>query len=180
MQTSFPCSAFSDAESLIDQMPAWGSEFDRTFANHAPMVLTALARIGGTPQQMHRFFDYYNGYKKLRPFGIAGEPLDDATWLSALGKREREPDLRIYFTGKLSELGIEGALHHFLPILAPGIAASAFHALMRTAYGVLRKSEMDVAVALGYWRQPTLPCQRLAVPHPSRAIRRKCWRARRG
>ena len=55
-----------EAEALLAEMPDWGSEFDRTFANHAPMVLTALARIGGSPQQMRRFFDHYRSYKPCR------------------------------------------------------------------------------------------------------------------
>ena len=38
-----------------------------------------------------------------------------------------------------------------MPRLAPGVAASAFHALMRLAYALLRDSADDVAIALGYW-----------------------------
>lgn len=46
----------AEVEALLAEMPAWGSEFTGTFANHAPMVLCALAEIGGTPAQMRRFF----------------------------------------------------------------------------------------------------------------------------
>jgi hypothetical protein len=140
-----------EAEALLAEMPQWGSEFDRTFANHAPMVLTALARIGGSPGQMQRFFDHYRGSKTLRPFGPVGNMLDDDTWRTAIGQREREPDLRVFFTGEVARLGIDGALRLFLPVLVGGVAASAFHALMRTAYGVLRQNESDIAVALAYW-----------------------------
>lgn len=140
-----------EAEALLAEMPGWGSEFDRTFANHAPMVLTALARIGGNPDQMRRFFDSYRAYKNLRPFAVSAQVLGDDDWQSAIGCREREPDLRVFFSHQVAILGIDGALRKFLPILAPGIAASAFHALMRTAYGVLRESEADIAVALAYW-----------------------------
>jgi hypothetical protein len=140
-----------EAEALLAEMPGWGSEFDRTFANHAPMVLTALARIGGNPAQMRRFFDSYRAYKNLRPFAAPTQILGDDDWQSAIGYREREPDLRVFFSHQVATLGIDGALRKFLPILAPGIAASAFHALMRTAYGVLRESEADIAVALAYW-----------------------------
>lgn len=140
-----------EAEALLAEMPDWGSEFDRTFANHAPMVLTALARIGGSPQQMRRFFDHYRAYKNLRPFAVPSQTLGDDDWQSAIGHRDREPDLRLFFSRQVAKRGIDGALRQFLPVLAPGIAASAFHALMRTAYGVLRANETDIAVALGYW-----------------------------
>ncbi|MDQ0456843.1 questin oxidase family protein [Rhizobium paknamense] len=175
LSLSFP----PEAEALLAEMPDWGSEFDRTFANHAPMVLTALARIGGTPQQMRGFFDHYRASKRLRPFAAPVLALNDATWSSAIGHRDREPDLRLFFSRKVSELGIEGALRQFLPILAPGVAASAFHALMRTAYGVLRGSEADIAVALAYWAATflALPPATAAAPltdDPAEVLRRVC------
>ncbi|MBB4008360.1 questin oxidase family protein [Allorhizobium taibaishanense] len=141
----------TEIDVILSEMPAWGSEFTRTFANHAPMVLCALAEIGGTPAQMRRFFDHYRAYKNLLPFGEPTSPLDATTWASALGERNREPDFRVFFSGEVARLGIDGTLRHYLPVLAPGVAASAFHALMRTAYGVLRRNETDIAIALGYW-----------------------------
>lgn len=141
----------AEVEAILAEMPAWGSEFTRTFANHAPMVLCALAEIGGTPVQMRRFFEHYRGYKKLLPFAPATMPLDAETWRTVLGERAREPDLRIFFAGEVARLGMDDALRLYLPELAPGVAASAFHALMRTAYGVLRQSPSDIAIALAYW-----------------------------
>lgn len=37
---------------ILARMPAYGSEFAKTYANHAPMVLTALDRMGATPDRM--------------------------------------------------------------------------------------------------------------------------------
>ncbi|MDJ1637657.1 questin oxidase family protein [Rhizobium rhizogenes] len=144
-------------EAILAGMPGWGSEFSHTFANHAPMVLVALDRIGGAPPQLRRFFDYYRDAKQLIPFAQPIASLDGNSWKAAIGKREREPDLRIFFSGELTRLGIHGALQLYLPDLAAGIAASAFHALMRTAYGVLRGNEADVAIALAYWAATYLP-----------------------
>ncbi|HBF28049.1 MAG TPA: hypothetical protein DDW73_00210 [Rhizobium sp.] len=138
-------------------MPLWSSEFEHTFANHAPMVLTALARIGGTPPEMRRFFDHYRHSKQLLPAGSTQTPLNAQTWQSAIGMRDREPDLRVFFIAQVEEFGIAPTLRLTLPILAPGIAASAFHALMRTAYGVLRQNEQDIGIALAYWAATYLP-----------------------
>lgn len=81
------------------------------------------------------------------------------------------------FSAEVSRLGIEAALKHYLPDLAPGVAASAFHALMRTAYGVLRQNEGDIAIALAYWAATylALPPATGASPvtdDPSEVLRR--------
>jgi hypothetical protein len=141
----------SETAEFLDSMAGWGSEFDQTFSNHAPMALTALAKIGGSPETLRRFFAYYRDCKHLKPFGEPGQALDATNWRSALGERTREPDLRVFFRGEVVRLGVEGACRAYLPALAPGIAASAFHGLMRLAYALLRESPDDVAIALGYW-----------------------------
>lgn len=135
----------------LDSMAGWGSEFEQTFSNHAPMALTALAGIGGAPDALRRFFDYYRDYKHLQPFGEATHPLDVSDWTSARGERAREPDLRAFFRAEVARFGVEGACRAYLAALAPGIAASAFHGLMRLAYALMRDSADDTAIALGYW-----------------------------
>ncbi|WFR99203.1 questin oxidase family protein [Rhizobium tumorigenes] len=147
-------------ETLLAGMPEWGSEFSHTFANHAPMVLVALHRIGAAPAQLRRFFHHYRDSKQLLRFAQPLGKLDEKSWRTAIGLREREPDLRLFFVGEVARLGIHEALALYLPHLADGIAASAFHALMRTAYGVLRADKTDVAIALAYWAATYLPLPR--------------------
>lgn len=136
---------------LMATMPTYGSEFAKTYANHAPMVLVALDRLGGTPDRLADFFGHYRDYKKLLPFAPLSQTLTALTWESALGQRDREPDLRAFFTLEVKRLGIAGALRTYLDVLAPGIGASALHALMRMAYGLIREDETDIAISLAYW-----------------------------
>jgi hypothetical protein len=157
----------SETDAFLTSMADWGSEFEGTFSNHAPMALTALAGIGGSPEALRRFFAYYCDYKHLKPFGVATTPLDAETWESAIGLRAREPDLRAFFQGEVARLGVEGALRAYLPRLAPGIAASAFHGLMRLAYALVRDSPDDVAIALGYWASTYLPLRPATGAAPS-------------
>lgn len=138
-------------DTLLAEMPAYGSEFARTYANHAPMVLVALDRLGGSPTRQREFFNFYRDYKVLLPFGATIAPLDGGTWETAIGKREREADLRVFFAGEVERLGIEGALRHYLTRLAPGVGASALHALMRVAYGLIRGDRIEIGIALAYW-----------------------------
>ena len=44
-----------------------------------------------------------------------------------------------------------------VPRLAPGVAGSAFHPLMRLAYAVMAGDDEDVGIALGYWAATYLP-----------------------
>src|SRR5690606_9206161 len=44
-----PASGLAD---IMATMPAYGSEFAKTYANHAPMVLVALDRLGGSPERL--------------------------------------------------------------------------------------------------------------------------------
>jgi hypothetical protein len=138
-------------DAIMSEMPAYGSEFAKTYANHAPMVLVALERIGGTPERLHDFFEHYRDYKQLLSFGLETEQLDRSTWQEAIGTREREPDLRAFFRREVHALGIDAALRTYLPRLAPGVGASALHALMRTAYGLIRRDDDEIAISLAYW-----------------------------
>lgn len=144
--------AATSLDAIMAEMPAWGSEFATTYyANHAPMVLVALDRLGGSGERLRDFFVHYRDFKVLVPPGPALAPLDRSNWTSAIGKREREADLRVFFAGEVEALGIKGALRTYLPRLAPGVGASALHALMRVAYAILRNDPIETGIALAYW-----------------------------
>ncbi|MEM8550916.1 MAG: questin oxidase family protein [Pseudomonadota bacterium] len=142
---------------IMDEMPLYRSEFTGTFANHAPMVLVALAAMGGSKARLRDFFDRYNADHALLPptehVGlITHENLDEF-----LGERERESDYARFFEGEVDRLGIEGALAAYLPRFSDGVAASALHGLMRAAYAVLRADRTETVHALAYWAATYLP-----------------------
>ncbi len=143
--------ATTTLDSIMAEMPARGSEFARTYANHAPMVLVALDRLGGSGARLRDFFEHYRDYKELFVFGPTMATLDTSNWTEAIGQRDREADLRVFFSKEVSALGIDGALRAYLPALAPYVGASALHALMRTAYGLIRRDPIDIGIALSYW-----------------------------
>lgn len=151
---------------IMPEMASYGSEFARTYANHAPMVLVALSKLGGSEARLYEFFEFYRDYKQLLPFVPEVAPVDRANWEGCIGRREREADLRNFFGGEVNRLGISGALNTYLPRLAPGVGASAFHALMRTCYAILRMDPAETANALAYWTATylELPAQTGAPP----------------
>lgn len=148
---------YADAETaaslkaLIADIGRQSGEFPVCLANHLPMVLEAMARLGATPARLAEYADHYTRVHAV-PFPPASVmPLDETNWRSALGQRERELDLRQFFVRRVAELGRSAAVRQYLPVLAPGVAASATHGLMRLAYAMLRDDDNEVGAALGYW-----------------------------
>jgi hypothetical protein len=138
-------------DAIIPEMAGYGSEFAKTYANHAPMVLVAMHYMGGSDERLRDFFENYRMAKRLFPFAAEVQLLDRDNWQEAIGQREREADLRRFFTAELGRVGIQAALLTYLPRLSPGIGASALHGLMRLAYALMRMDAAEVANALAYW-----------------------------
>ena len=53
-----------------------------------------------------------------------------------------------FFQGRIREAGFDAVLHDWVPVLMPGLAASAFHALIRLAYAIDSGIEDEIACAL--------------------------------
>lgn len=142
---------------LLEAALAHSVEFPDVLANHLPMILVALDRMGASTERMAAFFAVYRDRNGLLPEPAPVEPLRRDRWTAVLGDRRREADARAFFDGEVARLGIRGALSAYLPTLAPGVAGSALHPLMRLAYGVLRTDPAEVGAALGYWACCYLP-----------------------
>ena len=135
----------------------WSAEFPFCLANHLPMVLVALHRMGASDERLEAYCQIYREQNGLVPVpGPIGEITAD-TWREFLGEREREGDYRAFFAAEVARLGATPAAIHYLPQLMPGVAASATHALMRMAYATITDSDEETAVALGYWAATYLP-----------------------
>ena len=146
-------------DALVAEARHRSAEFPNVLANHLPMILVALDRLGASPEREAAFFETYTVDKGLVPVQEPVAALDEASWTTVLGERQREADARLFFTGEVARRGIENAVSTYLPRLAPGVAGSALHPLMRLAYGVLRGDPVEVGTALGYWA-----CCYLALP----------------
>ena len=144
-------------DALVAMARHRSAEFPDVLANHLPMILVALDRLGAGPEREVAFFETYDAGKGLVPLPDPVAALDGASWTTVLGDRRREADARSFFIGEVTRRGIGKAVTTYLPRLAPGVAGSALHPLMRLAYGVLRGDPAEVATALGYWACCYLP-----------------------
>src|SRR5271165_7391260 len=129
----------------------WSAEFPFCLANHLPMVLIALNRMGASDDRLEAYAHVYHEQNGLVPVHEAVGEITGDTWREFLGQREREGDYRAFFAGEVARLGATRASTVYLPQLIPGIAASATHAFMRMAYATLIDSDEETGVALGYW-----------------------------
>jgi hypothetical protein len=133
------------------------AEFPPLMANHLPMILVALERLGATPDRLRQFDRVYRDSSGLHPPPPPMRPVTGDQWMSLLGQRARETDLRAFFVQQVARTGGKVTIRAALPALTPGIGASAFHPLMRLAYGVLEDDEEEIGIALGFWAATYLP-----------------------
>lgn len=144
-------------EDLLAEGRDYSVEFPYLLANHLPMILVALDRLGAPESRLRSYFDMYRDVKGLVPVPPPVAPIEAGSWTASLGDRSREADYRAFFTQEVRRLGVEDSVRTYLPTLVPGIAASALHGLMRLSYAVLRMDPAETGAALGYWATTYLP-----------------------
>ena len=147
----------SGLETVLSRAREESVEFPYLLANHAPMVLIALDRLGASPERLEQWYEQYRASNGLPPMPPPVAPIARAAWIDALGDRTREADYRAFFIAETRRLGIDAVIRTYLPAMVNGLAGSATHPLMRLAYGVLKKDDDEVGTALGYWAACYLP-----------------------
>lgn len=162
---------------LLDAQLHLAPEYGNNFTNHLPMALHALFSLGASPERLHNF---YRLYVRETDAGIAPEPLQDSgsrlvDWLSLRGHTDAYPALVAHFNARLADSGIEATLRAALPALLPGVAAAAFHGLIRTAHAVEAGHADEIAAALAYWAWRWQPL--IAPPLRSEWLEMSHWSA---
>lgn len=120
--------------------------YGNRLANHLPMALLALDRLGADAATLQRFADGYAS--KLLPAAVSASALDPH---EVLGSSGDYPRFVLFFEDRLREAGAEAVLRDWVPVLIPGLAASAFHAMIRLAYAIEGGLDDEIACALAYW-----------------------------
>jgi hypothetical protein len=128
--------------------------YGNRLANHLPMALLALDRLGADAATLTCFADGYA--RKLLPAAESSSALDPH---DALGSSGDYPRFVLFFQDRIREAGLDAVLHDWVPVLVPGLAASAFHAMIRLAYAIEGGLDDEIALALAYWASEyvTLP-----------------------
>lgn len=131
---------------LIERGAAYGPLYANGLSNHLPMALIALDRMGASPSRLEAFFAGYA--PRLTPRAQSAPPLDPT---GSLGVERNFEGVFAYFRALLAEQGRERVLRTWLPMLVPGVAADAFHSMIRLAYAVDAYEESEMAFGLASW-----------------------------
>lgn len=153
-------------QSLFDEAAQYDPEYGAGLSNHLPMAWLALARLGAGEARLREFGAGYAADKQLVPRRErAAWPAGDA-WAGRFGQRRAWPIYLDLFEQWLAHEGAADVLAQTLPALLPGVAAAAFHGLIRTAAGVQAGHAGEVAQGLAHWACFFLPLG--ALPQPAR------------
>lgn len=137
-----------DCAQLLEAGSRYHVHYGDRLANHLPMVLIALDKLGARPAQLRHAFDRSTPHLQLRP----GSPVEEITEPAHCRNRDdRFPSALHYYEQQLRQLGIAKCLQRELPALLPAIATAAFHGLIHTAYGVDARHLEEIAMGLAYW-----------------------------
>lgn len=135
---------------LLDRGLALHPEYGGGLANHLPMALHALYALGADTERLRAWDAAHRGRLQPRAGDAAADAFEarHAAMAAALARDGRDAVLRR-----------EG------PALMAGVAASAFHGLIRTAHAVAAGHDGELAMGLAYWSHRHLPL--LVAQEPS-------------
>ena len=134
---------------LLDANLRLPPEYRDQLTNHLPMALQALHAMGASEQRLDDFFAVY----AQRFVGLEAVPDASpvADWCALRGTSDGFAALRATFVRALAGKGRDTVLREALPHLLPGVAAAAFHGLIRTAHAIEAGHDGELAAALAYW-----------------------------
>jgi hypothetical protein len=136
-------------KSLLAKTRHYHPSYQGGLSNHCSMTLIALERMGASPQRVESFAHAY--LKRMEPAPNPGDAIDADNWRERLGDEAAYGDYLGFFRREIGRLNARATLRAYLPGLAPGLGAAAFHPVIRTAYGVIAEDADEIAVGLAYW-----------------------------
>lgn len=144
----------SNFDEALERFQRGDLEYAGGLANHGPMAVEALERLG------HQALipAFLGLYAPRIPLLAVGSVLSDRELKSARGDRSRFADWVATFEVRLLEGDWRSVVREWVPGLMPGLFAGAGHGLLRTAHAVRSLGEEDsplrrreLARGLAYW-----------------------------
>jgi hypothetical protein len=108
---------------------------NRGTVNHLPMALYALAKMGASDERLTEYFGWWEENRAL-PRGDTGRCVEADEWEQYIGEPTMFSALWEIFSRQGTNRGIDEVVGEVFPLVSGGIAAAAFHGLIRLAYGI--------------------------------------------
>lgn len=117
----------------------------RGTVNHLPMALLALSRLGASDERLAEFFRWW---EENRALPRRDGPAIEGDWCRHIGDTAAFAALSDRFRRGIAERGADTVVAAVFPAVAPGVAAAAFHGLIRLAYGIDAGHQGEIAAGL--------------------------------
>lgn len=168
LQMPLPDTPNATLHTLLDSNLQLPPEYRDQLTNHLPMALHALQSLGASAERMRSFYaTYVQRFHGLNlPATAIVSAAQLANWRALRGLADAYPELLACFNGLMAQDGMDTTLRRALPELLPGVAAAAFHGLIRTAHAVEagHTGELAAALACWAWRWQPLPAPPMTYP----------------
>ncbi|MCI5072585.1 questin oxidase family protein [bacterium] len=138
------------AQRLIQKHNAQYSTYYKTqLYTHTPMALLALKEMGASDKRLESF--YQKSAAKLRAKSASSLKIASDNWREHLGNHEYETAYVQFFKTEMQHLGQDKMIAHYFDQLMPGVAAAAFHPLIRLFYAVRFNIKEEIVISLASW-----------------------------
>jgi hypothetical protein len=146
---------------------------EQGFAVHCPMVLTALARMGATDQQLQTYFsDWENDnltLSKMHRAALMNNAITIETWRDSLNKSENFGQLQQFFQTWIAQTSANAVMLNVLSQIPKAPASVAFHGFIRLAYGLEANHHGEIAAGLAALVVRNFPIELQRPNNPPRA-----------
>ena len=144
-----------DISKIIDRYRIFDVEYYHQFTNHLPMALIALHKMGANEERLERFASFY--VKRLKEIQRTDFVINRDNWNNYIGAHQYFYNYTQFLTDEFNRLGKKEFLITYLSDLIKGVAAGAFHALIKTAYAIIIDDEKEIIEAVSYFAISYLP-----------------------
>lgn len=136
----------------------YASDYNGGLSSHIPMVSYSLYELGVPFNEIEKYLD--NTIERIK---ISKEnftkiySINDDNFEEYLGSSNSFGSYYEYFSKKLNESNYLDVIGEFLPKLIKGVAARAFHPLIRLSFAVRSENVEEVIKSLSYFAETFVP-----------------------
>lgn len=146
----------------------YASDYNGGLSNHIPMVSYSLYELGVPFNEIDKYLNTTVERIKISKEDLSKlYNIDNDNFEKYLGIKDSFGSYYHYFSKKINKSNYLEAIGEFLPILIKGVAARAFHPLIRLSFAVRSENIEEVTKSLSYFASTFLPHEFDALPSKS-------------